>query len=249
MKWIAVPLLLYVLGSTAAAAECPAPGSVVELFGTIGKDLGISMNLTFQKDRLSGSYAYDKYGKKIPLTGTCTGASLTLQESDTSGKPTGSFRGTFTKPQIVEGTWSTLDGKKSLPFHLQALLPTDHVSGEYRTGNYLDNKTSTGAELNILLLGDGQLRIQGDALWVNPAKNGSVHTGDVSSTAKLQGDKAYYIESSDDPDSCRFTIRFTNRTITVTDDNMKCGGMNVTFDGTYERVGPPTFQEALQPPP
>jgi hypothetical protein len=215
----------------------------LELFGTIGKNLSISMNLTFQKDRLSGSCAYVKYEKKIPLTGTCTGGSLTLQESDASGKPTGTFRGSFTTPRAVEGTWSTPDGKKSLPFHLQALLPTDRVSGLYMMGNYLDKKTSTGAELDIFLLDNGRLRIQGDAVWVNPAKTGSVHTGDVDGTAKLEGDKAYYIESSDDPDSCRFTVRFSNRTISVTDDNMKCGGMNVTFAGTYQRVGPPAFFE------
>jgi hypothetical protein len=243
MKWIAVALLLFVLCCNVAAGECPAPGSVVELFGTIGKSLGISMNLTFEKDRVSGSYAYVKYEKKISLRGTCESGSLALEESDAAGKPAGSFRGNFTKPQIVEGTWSTPDGKKTLPFQLQALLPTDHVTGHYEMGNYLDKKTSTGAELDILLLDNGRLRIQGDALWLNPAKNGSVHTGDVNGTAKLEGDKAYYIESSDDPDSCRFTIWFSNRTITVTDDNMKCGGMNVTFEGTYVRVGPPSFHE------
>ena len=243
MRRLAVWLLFPLLCPAIAPGQCPAPGSVLELFGTIGKNLSISMNLTFQKDRLTGSYAYVKYEEKIPLSGTCSDKTLMLQESHPSGKPTGSFRGNFTKPQIVEGTWSTPDGKKTLPFLLRVLLPTDRVSGRYETGNYLDNKTSTGAELDILLLGDGQLRIQGEALWVNPAKTGSVHTGDVDGTAKFEGDKAYYIESSDDPDSCRFTISFTNRTITVTDDNMKCGGMNVTFAGIYQRVGPPTFFE------
>jgi hypothetical protein len=243
MRRVALSVLLLVFWPIVASAECPAPGSVLELFGTIGKNLGVSMNLTAQKDRLSGSYMYVRYEKKIPLSGTCTDKTLMLQESDPSGKPTGTFRGSFTTPRAVEGTWSTPDGKKSLPFLLRVLLPTDRVSGRYETGNYLDNKTSTGAELDILLLGDGQLRIQGEAHWVNPAKTGSVHTGDVNGTANLEGDKAYYMESSDDPDSCRFTISFTNRTITVTDDNMKCGGMNVTFAGIYQRVGPPTFFE------
>jgi len=39
------------------------------------------------------------------------------------------------------------------------------------------------------------------------------------------------------------SLRITNRDITVTDDNMNCGGMNVTFNGTYQRVGPPAFSE------
>jgi hypothetical protein len=243
MRRLAVWLLFPLLCPATAPAQCPAPGSVLELFGTIGKNLGISMNLTSEKDRVGGSYEYVKYEKKISLSGTCTGGSLTLQESDASGKPTGTFRGSFTTPLIVAGTWSTPDGKKTLPFHLQALSPTDHVSGHYEMGNYLDQKTSTGAELDIFLLDNGRLRIQGDALWVNPAKTGSVHTGDVNGTAKLEGDKAIYVESPDNPDSCRFTIWFSNRTITVTDDNMNCGGMNVTFAGTYQRVGPPAFFE------
>jgi hypothetical protein len=243
MKWIAAPLLLFVPFSTVVAGGCPAPGSVVELFGTMGKGLRISMSLNFQKDRLSGSYAYVKYEKNIPLSGSCTGASLTLQESDASGKPMAFFRGSFAKPQAVKGTWSTADGKKSLPFQLQALVPADHMSGRYKMGYFLDKKSRTGAELDILLLADGQVRVQGEALWIGNVKTGSVHNGEVDGTAKLEGDKAYYIASRDDPDSCHFTISFTNRTITVTDDNRKCGGMNVTFEGTYQRVGPPTFFE------
>jgi hypothetical protein len=241
MKWIAAPLLLFVPCSTVIAGECPAPGSVVELFGTISKDLHISMNLAFQNDGLSGSYAYVTHEKSIPLSGTCVGGSLTIRESGSSGKPAAFFQGGFTKPQTVEGTWSTPDGRKSLPFQLQALLPTDRVSGKYRMGNLLDKKSKTGAELNILMLDGGRVRVRGEALWIGNPQTGSVHTGEVDGTAKLEGDTAYYIESSSDPDSCRFTIRFSDRVIAVTDDNMQCGGMNVTFEGIYQRVGPPTF--------
>jgi hypothetical protein len=173
MRQITPSLLLFILCPAVAVTECPAPGSVVELFGTVGKDIGVSMELTFQKGRLSGSYAYARYEKKIPLSGMCSGGSLMLQESDASGKLTGSFRGRFTKPQIVEGTWSTPDGKRTLPFHLQALLPTEHVSGKYRTRSWMGKEVaSTGAELNILLLDDGQLRIQGDAIFVANVETG-----------------------------------------------------------------------------
>ena len=242
MKWIALPLLLFLLCSTVAAGECPAPGSVVEFFGTISKDLSISMNLTFQNDRLSGSYAYVKYKKKIPLSGACTGGSLTLRESDASGKPTGTFRGSYKKPQIVEGTWSTPDGKKSLPFRLQALLPTDRVSGKYRTRAWMGKEVaSTGAELNVLLLDDGQLRIQGDAIFVANVETGAANTGEVNGTAKLEGNKAYFADVDND---CRLTILFTNRTLTVTDDSkVGCWGAGVTFGGAYQRVAPPTFFE------
>lgn len=245
MKWMAAPILSFVLYSTATPGQCPAPGSVVELFGAIGKDLSVSMKLTFQKDRLTGTYAYAKYKIDIPLRGICSEGFLTLQESHPSGKPAGLFKGKFTNPQVIEGTWSKADGKKMLPFHLQALLPTDHVSGKYTTGESRPGKVGTGAELNILLLDNVQVRIQGEALWVGEGTCDrspcSIHTGDVDGTVKLEGDKANYVESVDNPDSCRFTIQFSNRTITVIDDNGQCGGMNVRFAGDYRRVGPPTF--------
>lgn len=50
MQWKVLTLQLLLLGPILAAAEGPAPGSAIELFGTIGKDLGISMNLAFQQD-------------------------------------------------------------------------------------------------------------------------------------------------------------------------------------------------------
>jgi|GEM_PF-4922430 len=58
MRRIVLPLLLFV--------RC----SIVELIGTIGKDLHISMNLTFQKDGLSGSYTAVKYEKNISFPHT-----------------------------------------------------------------------------------------------------------------------------------------------------------------------------------
>jgi len=164
MKWIPLLLTLFVANTNVVAAECLAPGSAVELFGTIGKGLvacdppqlgrlcalSVSMNLTFQEDRLIGSYAYVKHEKRIALTGKCTGGSLTLQESDASGKATGSFSGSFAKPQVVEGTWSSADGKKKFPFHLQALPPADHVSGKCKTGGgYYPNQKQTGSEPSL----------------------------------------------------------------------------------------------------
>jgi len=253
MKRLALSLLLLLYGSTLKAAECPAPGSSVELFGTVGKDLGISMQLTFEKDRLNGTYFYVKHerlnvvkesdsgvytieleqAKKIPLNGSCAGGSLTLRESAPSGKPTGSFQGSFTTPQIVEGTWSTPDGKKTLPFHLQALLPADHVSGKYRTSDSLQ-------EIDIRLH-EGQVEVDGTAFWLN-SNTGNVHTGDVEGTAKLEGNTAHY---SDADTECSFTMKFSDRALAVSDTTSGCGGMNVTFNGNYERVGPPTATNQL----
>jgi len=247
MKWIVLTAMV-IVHSSIAVGECPTRGSGVELFGTIGKDLGVSMQLTGEGDHVTGSYEYVKHEKKIHLTGSCNSNSLTLQESGASGKPTASFRGTFTKPQIVEGSWSTLDGKKTLPFHLQALLPSDHVSGRYETPRFVcttddgKNVDEPPDDLNILLMEGGNLRIQGYAFYANVFCN--LHTGDADGTAKLEGDKARYVFDASDPDSCRFTIHFAKGTIDITDELGACGGANVQFSGTYTRVGPPVFDES-----
>jgi len=247
MKWIVLTLTLIAHGSI-AVGECPAPGSTVELFGTIGKNLGISMKLTGRSDRVTGSYEYVKYQKEIKLTGTCTSGSVALQELNASGKPTATFQGSFTKPQIVEGSWSTADGKKSLPFHLQALSPSDHLSGRYETSTIActtnDDKSvdEPPDDLNILLMEDGNLRIQGNAFYVNALCN--LHFGFADGEAKLEGDKARYIFDAADPTSCRFTINFAKGGLEVTDESGACGGANVEFIGTYTRVGPPVFDES-----
>ena len=51
-----------------------------------------------------------------------------------------------------------------MPFRLQALSPTDHVSGRYIMGDYLARNPSYGAELDILLLDDTRVRVQGNTL-------------------------------------------------------------------------------------
>jgi hypothetical protein len=202
------------------------------------------MKLSFHDHRVDGSYAYVRYNKPIPLSGSCAGGRLALQESDSSGRPTGSFRGSFSKPEIVDGTWSTADGKKSMPFELQALSPTDHVSGRYIMGDYLARKPEYGAELNIALLDDGRLRVQGNAL-IHFGAPGNFNVGDVDGTAKLEGNEVDFIDDAGEADSCRFTIHFTRGAINVSDDNMACGGVNVTFEGGYKRVGPPNLRAPL----
>lgn len=235
---------LPIRNSPAAAAECLSAPSTIELFGQLGKEVSISMKLIFHDHRVDGSYAYVRYNKPIPLSGSCAGGTLALQESDSSSRPTGYFRGSFSKPEMVEGTWSTPDGKKSMPFQLQALSPTDQVSGRYIMGDYLARKPEYGAELNILLLDDGRLRVQGNAL-IHFGAPGNFNVGEVDGTAKLAGDEVHYIDDASEPDSCHFTIRFMPRAINVTDDNMACGGVNVTFDGGYKRVGPPNLRSPL----
>ncbi len=69
---------LAVQNSPAAVAECPSAPSTIELFGQLGKETRTSMKLTFHDHQVNGSYAYVKYNQPIPLSGSCTGGTLTL---------------------------------------------------------------------------------------------------------------------------------------------------------------------------
>jgi len=81
--------------------------------------------------------------------------------------------------------------------------------------------SKTGAEINIPLLDDGQLRIQGDAIFVANAETGAANTGDLDGTAKLEGENAYFVDVDND---CRLTILFANRSLTVTEDSKAAAG-------------------------
>ncbi|WP_395683583.1 lysozyme inhibitor LprI family protein [Dokdonella sp.] len=110
-----------------------------------------------------------------------------------------------------------------------ANAPAGDVSGTYeRIGTGEDS-----AELTIARAGDGRLHVSGNALWVGNAETGNVHTGEVDGTFALEGDRLHY-----DADACRFTLKFAQAGLVVSEDNYACGGMNVTFDGEYEKTTP-----------
>lgn len=89
--------------------------------GSIGSTLGLQMKLSRDGDRLSGSYSYKKIGTRIDLKGTIDKeGSLTLLESDSSGKQTGVFNGLWKADQdgviTISGNWSQPTGQKKTAF-------------------------------------------------------------------------------------------------------------------------------------
>ena len=92
--------------------------------GTIA-NLSIEMQLLRDGEHLSGTYFYPRVGKNISLTGTVDkDNSVTLNESDETGKQTGMFKGKWQTasdspdPSIFEinGKWSKPDGAKPTEF-------------------------------------------------------------------------------------------------------------------------------------
>ena len=91
--------------------------------GEIG-DHKIEMRLVRAGESLSGSYAYEKVGTNISLSGTIDAkGNFTLQEADGSGKPTGVFKGEWKEPEkeagaSLEGSWTKANGSGELSFYL-----------------------------------------------------------------------------------------------------------------------------------
>lgn len=215
-----------------------------DFVGTINNTLRIRLKLSRSDKVLSGSYAYERIGKSIRLSGEMTDEKeFYLNEFDERGIQTGKFEGKFASKDWVEGTWSATNAKKDLPFSAWAIdgqqIPAakagDQVGGEYKRvfRNGFDRNTSV---LDVWLLKDGQARVKGYSSWVGNAKTGNVNVGEVDGIFELRGNKLLF-KDGDGDDVCRFTITLGTGSLIVTDDNLKCGGINVSFNGKYLRTG------------
>jgi hypothetical protein len=216
-----------------------------EFVGTVGT-LKIRMKLVNTPDEFLGSYLYERVGEDIRLAGALSGdRTFYLNEFDVNGKATAKFEGRFVTDDWIEGTWSPASGKKELTFSawvvngkgIPADDPNDKLGGEYRR-IYQGRFDKDTAMLNVWSLKDGRIRVSGDSTWIGNAKTGNVNVGSADGIAGLQGGKGLF-KSGDSEDACSFTITFGANTLTVTDDNARCGGLNVSFDGTYRKINPP----------
>lgn len=223
-----------------------------EYVGAMGNSLRIRMTLAIDGKAVEGSYVYEAVGKPLALSGTLNGKQITLRESDEKGKHTGTFKGRFVTATLIEGTWSNPAGTKTLPFSVKAVAnssttdeaPTaasnDGISGQYQRVDASGRvQKVSGSTINVELRG-GSVKIQGQAFLVVNAQTGNVRTGDVEGTFRLSGNIAKV--KSEDEYSCAMTITFGKGALEVTDDNGQCGGLSVSFNGSYKRVGPPKFE-------
>jgi hypothetical protein len=91
--------------------------------GSIGAALGLQMKLVREGEKLSGSYFYQKSGKKIDVRGSVdAGGNVNLEEFDSSGKQTGVFKGTWKQDADgsieIAGNWTKPAGDKKTAFSL-----------------------------------------------------------------------------------------------------------------------------------
>ena len=91
--------------------------------GSIGSALDLQMKLVREGEKLSGSYFYQKVGKKIEVRGNVdTGGNVTLEEFDSGGKQTGVFKGIWKQDAEgsieISGNWMKPTGEKQTVFSL-----------------------------------------------------------------------------------------------------------------------------------
>ena len=239
--------VIALIAFTASARPFPRQSSDErEFVGTINNTLRVRIKLAQSGKVLSGSYAYERIGKSLRLNGAMTDEKeFYLNEFDERGSQTGKFEGKFVSKDWLEGTWVSTSTKKEMPFSAWAVdgkqIPAanaqDRVSGKYKRVDKSGRLDRDSAELNVWLLRDGQVRVAGESTWVGNEKTGNVNVGDVDGVFALQGSKLF-LKSGDGDDDCRFTITFGVDSLVITEDNLKCGGLNVSFDGKYRKFGP-----------
>src|SRR5688572_760095 len=91
--------------------------------GSIGSALDLQMKIVREGDNLTGSYFYQKVGKKIDVRGTVDkDGNLTLEEFDSTGKQTGTFKGIWKPDESgavgIAGNWTKPNSDKQAAFSL-----------------------------------------------------------------------------------------------------------------------------------
>lgn len=127
---------------------------------------------------------------------------------------------------------------------LELVAPTAAPARQW-DGNWQRDRE---ARIVIKSHGDG-LEVSGSAMWgsYDPerVRRGGVHVGELSGTGRPQGqtlaigydpDRSGFPPAQDQaPDSCAAKLDLYGRYLVV-EDNRGCGGLNVSFTGTYVRV-------------
>ncbi len=80
----------------------------------------------------------------------------------------------------------------------------------------------------------GWVNVTGDALWRGVGDN--VHIGEIDDRAEPVGALLKVGERDSDEFACKATMRLMGEFLIV-NDNLKCGGANVTFSGVYRKSG------------
>lgn len=201
-------------------AQAPKAG---EYAGTIKGTIAIRMTLAVEGQRVTGSYFYEKYKKPIQLAGAVDpDGTVLLIEGDGRGAETGRFEGRFTAGGAFEGSWSSPDGVKQMPFSVRPAgspPPSPDPTGVYSRGD---------GSLDVRLLAGGRVKVH-----LVVVQGPGAHIGEVDAELDLSGSVAVYRNGA-----CEITFRFGADSALVeqkgTDSDCDFGAF-VTVAGEYKK--------------
>lgn len=206
-------LILVVLSTTSFAAsfDCKKSSTLVE------KAICSNPKLSKLDDSLAKAYkqALDKAGDR---------ASLQAEQRDWLSKIRNPCRHEACIQEAYQVRLAELDVNVS-----QTQL-TKFI-GEYQ--RFFQGKPDEHtATLSIKASTKNKVRVAGDSVWVGNAEIGSVNLGNIEGEFPLSNNTLYY----HDDYGCKFTILFKQASLEVKNDNHRCGGLNVSFNGNYKKI-------------
>lgn len=207
--------------SVAASFDCAKAGNWIE------KTICAKAALSKLDDQLEQNY-------RAALRKTNDAAAL--RESQRSWLTNN--RNTCTTPQCLTQTYQTRLGR--LAQITQGGAQKTQIAGRYR--RWFESKPDgNSAQIQIRPLGGGVLFVTGDATWTDQTRPGFARTGSFQGTVVSAGNRIAFAEdqaAASDADSagCAMVIRVSKDALDVSDDNGRCGGLNVTFDGHYRKM-------------
>jgi len=153
--------------------------------------------------------------------GVWENSSITLEELNAEGKKVSTLKGELDSAHILSAIWKDELTQKEKSFEFKEIYTdapgASDFTGHYEFGeNYIDS----------LLLDPGKVKIQGYAEWIGENKN--IHYGDFAEIATIEEN----VITISRKDGCVLSVTYAPTSITV-QDNKKCGGSNVSFDGEY----------------
>ncbi len=95
------------------------------------------------------------------------------------------------------------------------------------------------ATINISALVNGKLHVSGEAILVINVDMGDVRIGTLDGDFALKKKDLslhYQDDTVKDGYGCQLDIQFFATKLQVSNDNTECGGINVSFNGDYQRV-------------
>lgn len=107
------------------------------------------------------------------------------------------------------------------------------ISGKYE--RFLNGKPdANSASITLQENGSGKVHVSGNAVWVGDAATGNVNSGEVAGDFPVVNHRILYRDKT----GCRMTIAVVQEGLRVSKSTSACGGLNVTFDGTYRKTVP-----------